>query len=57
MLQMVYENMRDRVESVVQTGIINLDYISNEGETEVFSRWTDEFTPKNHPPVVQVCFP
>ena len=57
MLQMVYENMRARVESVVQTGIINLDYISNEGETEVFSRWTDEFTPKNHPPVVQVCFP
>ncbi|RVX04108.1 Cellulose synthase-like protein G3 [Vitis vinifera] len=43
-----------RVENVVQEGTISRDYMTNEGESEAFSRWTDEFTPQNHPPVVQV---
>ena len=53
----MYENMRVRVENVVQEGTISRDDMTNEGESEAFSRWTDEFTPQNHPPVVQVCFP
>ena len=56
MLQMMYENMRVRVENVVQEGTISRDYMTNEGESEAFSRWTDEFTPQNHPPVVQVYY-
>ncbi|RVW14921.1 Cellulose synthase-like protein G3 [Vitis vinifera] len=53
-IKMMYENMRVRVENVVQEGTISRDYMTNEGESEAFSRWTDEFTPQNHPPVVQV---
>ena len=52
----MYENMRVRVENVVQEGTISRDYMTNEGESEAFSRWTDEFTPQNHPPVVQVYY-
>ena len=55
-LQMMYENMRDRVEKAVQKGSICYDYLTNEGEGEAFSRWTDGFTPQNHPPVIQVSF-
>ncbi|KAL6349385.1 hypothetical protein AAG906_034042 [Vitis piasezkii] len=53
-IKMMYENMRVRVENVVQEGTISRDYMTDEGESEAFSRWTDEFTPQNHPPVVQV---
>ncbi|XP_034711718.1 cellulose synthase-like protein G3 isoform X2 [Vitis riparia] len=53
-IKMMYENMRDRVEKAVQKGSICHDYITNEGEGEAFSRWTDGFTPQNHPPVIQV---
>ena len=53
---LIYESMRTRVENAVQTGTIHCDYITNEGESEAFSRWTDEFTPHNHPPLVQVFF-
>ena len=54
---MMYENMRDRVENVVKRGSINHDYITNEEESEALSRWTDAFTPRNHPAVIQVYFP
>ncbi|XP_034711681.1 cellulose synthase-like protein G3 isoform X2 [Vitis riparia] len=53
-IKMMYENMRVRVENVVQEGTVSRDYMTDEGESEAFSRWTDEFTPQNHPPVVQV---
>ncbi|KAL6349542.1 hypothetical protein AAG906_034199 [Vitis piasezkii] len=33
---------------------ISHDYITKQGESEALSRWTDGFTPQNHPPVVQV---
>ena len=53
---MMYERMRARVENVVKRGSILPDYITNEAESEAFSRWTDGFTPRDHPAVVQVCF-
>ncbi|RVW19654.1 Cellulose synthase-like protein G3 [Vitis vinifera] len=53
-IKMMYENMRDRVEKAVQKGSICYDYLTNEGEGEAFSRWTDGFTPQNHPPVIQL---
>ena len=55
MMQSIYERMRDRVENVVKRGSISNDYIPDQREIEAFSRWTDEFTPQNHPPVIQVC--
>eukprot|EP00261_Vitis_vinifera_P001421 XP_002264728.3 PREDICTED: cellulose synthase-like protein G3 isoform X5 [Vitis vinifera] len=53
-IKMMYESMRVRVENVVKRGSISHDYITKEGESEALSRWTDGFTPQNHPPVVQV---
>ncbi|KAL6349098.1 hypothetical protein AAG906_033754 [Vitis piasezkii] len=53
-IKSMYERMRDRVENVVKRGSISHDYIPNQREIEALSRWTDEFTPQNHPPVIQV---
>ncbi|KAJ9706247.1 hypothetical protein PVL29_001671 [Vitis rotundifolia] len=53
-IKSMYERMRDRVENVVKRGSISHDYIPDQREIEAFSRWTDEFTPQNHPPVIQV---
>ncbi|KAL6313231.1 hypothetical protein AAG906_018697 [Vitis piasezkii] len=50
----IRSSMRVRVENVVKRGSISHDYITKEGESEALSRWTDGFTPQNHPPVVQV---
>ncbi|RVX04163.1 Cellulose synthase-like protein G1 [Vitis vinifera] len=54
MMQLMYENMRVRVETVVKSGIISHDYINSKQELEAFSRWTDGFTSQNHPAVIQV---
>ena len=56
MLQLMYETMKIKVESVVEKGTIPHDHITNKQEKQAFSRWTDEFTQANHPAVVQVCF-
>ncbi|XP_034711699.1 cellulose synthase-like protein G3 [Vitis riparia] len=53
-IKSMYERMRDRVENVVKRGSISHHYIPNQREIEALSRWTDEFTPQNHPPVIQV---
>ncbi|KAJ9706256.1 hypothetical protein PVL29_001674 [Vitis rotundifolia] len=50
----MYESMRVRVENVIKRGSISHDYITKQGESEALSRWTDGFTPQNHPSVVQV---
>lgn len=51
----MYESMEERVENVVKSGNISHSYITKEEEAEALSRWsTDEFTPQNHPPLVQV---
>ncbi|KAJ9706244.1 hypothetical protein PVL29_001670 [Vitis rotundifolia] len=51
-IKMMYESMRARVENVVKRGSILPDYITNEAESEAFSRWADGFTPQDHPAVV-----
>ncbi|KAL6349431.1 hypothetical protein AAG906_034088 [Vitis piasezkii] len=53
-IKTMYESMRVRVENVIKRGSISHDYITKQGESEALSRWTDGFTPQNHPPVVQV---
>ncbi|KAJ9706243.1 hypothetical protein PVL29_001669 [Vitis rotundifolia] len=52
MMQLMYDNMRVRVETVVKSGRI----INSEQELEAFSRWTDGFTSQNHPAVIQVYY-
>lgn len=56
MMQLIYENMRIKVETVVKNGRISHDYINNEKEFQAFSNWADGFTPRNHPPVIQVYY-
>ena len=53
-MQLMYENMKVRVETVVRRGTISHDYITSKQEFEAFSRWSDGFTSQNHPPVIQV---
>ncbi|XVF51278.1 hypothetical protein PTKIN_Ptkin04bG0172200 [Pterospermum kingtungense] len=50
----IYENMKVRVENVVNRGKVSEIYITNDQEREAFEKWTAAFTPQDHPAVVQV---
>ncbi|XP_073026127.1 LOW QUALITY PROTEIN: cellulose synthase-like protein G3 [Primulina eburnea] len=50
-IQMMYEDMKSRVEKVVERGFVEDEHkISG----EAFGKWTQGFTTKDHPTVVQV---
>ncbi|KAL2516680.1 Cellulose synthase-like protein G3 [Abeliophyllum distichum] len=54
-IKMKYDNMKTRVESVVEKGKVSDEYISNEKQLQVLSQyWTQDFTRQNHPSVIQV---
>lgn len=50
----MYENMKLKVENVVERGQISTDYIVNEDERKVFDKWSQGFTCHHHPTVIQV---
>lgn len=50
----MYESMKGRVETVVERGKVEDEYITCDEERQVFSKWTDQFTRQNHPTVIQV---
>ncbi|OMO79812.1 Cellulose synthase [Corchorus capsularis] len=50
----MYENMKVRVENVVNRGEVSETYITNDEEREAFKKWTCAFTPRDHPTVIQV---
>lgn len=50
----MYENMKQRVETVVDTGKVTDDYITTEQERQAFNKWTSDFTRYDHPTVIQV---
>ncbi|KAK6251469.1 hypothetical protein SCA6_005474 [Theobroma cacao] len=50
----IYENMKVRVENVVNRGDVSEIYVSNDEEREAFNKWTGGFTPQGHPTVIQV---
>lgn len=54
-MQLLYENMKIRVENVVDKGSVNgSDYnITDEDEVGVFNKWTDRFTSQDHPSIIQ----
>lgn len=54
-LQLLYENMKIRVENVVDKGSVNgSDYnITDEHEVGVFNKWTDRFISQDHPSIIQ----
>ncbi|OMP02896.1 Cellulose synthase [Corchorus olitorius] len=49
----MYENMKVRVENVVNRGEVSETYITNDQEREAFKKWTSAFTPQDHPTVIQ----
>ncbi|KAH7864113.1 hypothetical protein Vadar_025945 [Vaccinium darrowii] len=50
----MYENMKQRVETVVDIGKVTDDYITTEQERQAFNKWTSDFTRYDHPTVIQV---
>ncbi|KAJ3679099.1 hypothetical protein LUZ60_017110 [Juncus effusus] len=50
-IKRLYEEMEDRINSVVKSGIISENMRE---KYKGFSEWNDEMSPKNHPPIVQI---
>lgn len=51
----MYENMKRRIEEVIEKGKVDEDYINNEEELQAFTKyWTFGFTRHNHPSIIQV---
>ncbi|KAL3834920.1 hypothetical protein ACJIZ3_009656 [Penstemon smallii] len=53
-VKVLYENMKTRVENVVERGNIPDEYKMNEEEAEIFGKRTKGFTIENHPAIIQV---
>ena len=53
-MQTLYESMKVRVEHTVERGRPLEEHIEDEEMREAFAKWTPDFTPQNHPPVIQV---
>eukprot|EP00262_Sarcandra_glabra_P014148 TRINITY_DN406_c0_g2_i6.p1 TRINITY_DN406_c0_g2~~TRINITY_DN406_c0_g2_i6.p1 ORF type:complete len:261 (-),score=27.49 TRINITY_DN406_c0_g2_i6:51-833(-) len=53
MMKILYDEMKARVNSVMEKGSIDDDMISSEDRT-AFDKWTAGFSYKDHPPVIQV---
>ncbi|KAI3469092.1 hypothetical protein Pfo_025755 [Paulownia fortunei] len=50
----MYENMKTRVEDVVERGYIADEYKTSEQAAKAFSKWAKDFTFQDHPAVIQV---
>ncbi|KAH9613155.1 hypothetical protein KSS87_003906 [Heliosperma pusillum] len=50
-LKSLYENMKVGVENALERGKIEFD---DDEMRQVFGKWSDSFTPQNHPTVIQV---
>ncbi|PIA34554.1 hypothetical protein AQUCO_03700086v1 [Aquilegia coerulea] len=53
-IKIMYENMKDKVESVVERGHVGDEHITSEHESQAFKKWTTGFTRQQHPTVIQV---
>ena len=52
----MYESMKVRLENVLERGKVDEEYITSELERRALSKWTDEFTCRDHSTIIQVCF-
>ncbi|KAM0015589.1 putative cellulose synthase (UDP-forming) [Helianthus debilis subsp. tardiflorus] len=50
----MYEDMKSRVEGVVQSGGLSLDRVMEPEFQDVFRKWTADFTSRQHPTVIQI---
>ncbi|CAH2078117.1 unnamed protein product [Thlaspi arvense] len=53
-LKMMYENMKSRVEHVVDSGKVDAEFITCDHFRGVFELWTHTFTRHEHPAIIQV---
>ncbi|WCJ40234.1 cellulose synthase like G3 [Euphorbia peplus] len=49
-----YESMRKRVEKVVERGQVDDEFINTDEDKQVLNQYRPNFTPQNHPTVIQV---
>ncbi|KAB1215437.1 Cellulose synthase-like protein G2 [Morella rubra] len=49
----MYYSTKAKVENIVQIGKVGDQYIESEKQREAFNKWTDGFTPHDHPTVIQ----
>ncbi|GJQ92894.1 cellulose synthase-like protein G3 [Tanacetum coccineum] len=52
--QVMYENMKSRIETVVQSGDVSLDEIAESDFRDAFKKWTPDFTRRQHPTVIEI---
>lgn len=53
-LQEMYEDMKTRVEDVVNKGYVGDEYKPSAPAAKAFGKWKNDFTTLNHPAVVEV---
>ncbi|WCJ26557.1 cellulose synthase like G3 [Euphorbia peplus] len=53
-IKIMYENMKIRVENVMEKGHIDDEYLANDQVREIFKQWTPDFTRQNHPTIIEV---
>ncbi|ESQ54940.1 hypothetical protein EUTSA_v10024521mg [Eutrema salsugineum] len=53
-LKMMYEDMKSRVEHVVDSGKVETEFITCDHFRGVFELWTHKFTRHDHPTIIQV---
>ncbi|CAA3013910.1 cellulose synthase G3 [Olea europaea subsp. europaea] len=54
-IKVMYDNMKTKIENVVEKGKVSVEYISNEKKRQALSQyWTKDSTRQNHSSVIQV---
>ncbi|KAK1382326.1 Cellulose synthase [Heracleum sosnowskyi] len=53
-IKVMYEIMKTRVEYQLKRGKVSDEYIFSEQERKIFDKWSNDFTPTNHPTLIQV---
>ncbi|CAN1299854.1 Cellulose synthase-like protein G3 [Linum perenne] len=57
MVQIMYEEMKDKIERVMEKGTVDEEYITSDAERHAFNKWTATsaaFSTNHHPSIIQV---
>lgn len=52
-MKMMYETMKEKVETVVETGFVSEIFLESEEDLELFKKWKG-YTRRNHPSIIKV---
>ncbi|PPR96025.1 hypothetical protein GOBAR_AA24634 [Gossypium barbadense] len=52
--EMMYEDMKVKVEHVIDKGEVTDEYITDHQQRQAFNKWTKSFTRMDHPTVIQI---